>query len=265
MKRSSLTLLCVLLLSAGPGYAQEARNPDVRALESTLLRARPLPLKNVRLGGGPLKNAQDLDARTLLGLQPDHMLAYYRKEAGLEPRAEGHRGWDGGGRNLTGHIAGHYLSAVSLMYATTGDVRFKERADYLVKELKEVQDAHGDGYLSALAGGRACWQDVSDGEIRSGGFDLNGLWAPWYTLHKTYCSVERRRGNAVFDIQIDGEAIARQTVERSEPLRFYDVEYAIAAARVVGKEKVTVRFQSQEDSAVAGVYGLRMIRADAER
>jgi hypothetical protein len=40
----------------------------------------------------------------------------------------------GDGRNLTGHIAGHYLSAVSLMYAATGDIRFKQRADYIVKE-----------------------------------------------------------------------------------------------------------------------------------
>jgi DUF1680 family protein len=37
------------------------------------------------------------------------------------------------------------------MYAATGDARFKERADYIVKEMKVVQDKHGDGYLGA------CW------------------------------------------------------------------------------------------------------------
>lgn len=36
------------------------------------------------------------------------------------------------GRQLTEHIAGHYLSAVSMMYASTGDVRFKQRADDMV-------------------------------------------------------------------------------------------------------------------------------------
>ena len=51
------------------------------------------------------------------------MLAFYRQRAGLEPKAEPYGGWDGDGRNLTGHIAGHYLSAVSLMYAATGDDR----------------------------------------------------------------------------------------------------------------------------------------------
>ena len=55
--------------------------------------------------------------------------------------------------NLTGHIAGHYLSAVSLMWAATGDARFKERATYIVEQLKEIQDAQGDGYIGALEDG----------------------------------------------------------------------------------------------------------------
>ena len=165
------------------------RTSAAAKLHQEHVRARPLDSSNVRLLGGPLKQAQDLDARYLLELEPDRMLAYYRQRADLEPKAKPYTGWDGGGRNLTGHIAGHYLSAVILMWAATGDARFKERADYLVKELKEVQDRHGDGYLSALEGGRKCWQDVAQGNIRSGGFDLNGLWAPWYVLHKTYAGL----------------------------------------------------------------------------
>jgi DUF1680 family protein len=173
-------------------------------------KATPLPLTAVRLTGGPLKHAQELDARYLLELEPDRMMAGYRMRAGLEPKAEGYGGWDAvNGRQLTGHIAGHYLSAVSLMYAATGDERFKERADYIVKEMKEVQDKNGDGYLGALLGnrpgaggrrqggfgrpraedladGRELFKMLSKGTIRSGGFDLNGMWSPWYTLHKTY-------------------------------------------------------------------------------
>ena len=151
--------------------------------------ARPLPLSAVRLTGGPLKHAQDLDAEYLLKLEPDRMLAYYRKLAGLAPKAEGLPGWDGDGRNLTGHIAGHYLSAVSLMYAATGDARFKARADYIVKELKEVQDKNGDGFAGALEGVREKFKEVAAGNIRSSFFDLNGLWSPWYTLHKTYAGL----------------------------------------------------------------------------
>lgn len=168
--------------------------------------ARPLPLTAVRLTGGPLKHAQDLDAKYLLALEPDRMLAFYRKLAGLEPRAAGYVGWDNEGRQLTGHIAGHYLSAVSLMFAATGNVAFKQRADYLVSELKLVQDQHGDGFAGALQGVKAAFAEVSKGNIRSANFDLNGLWSPWYTLHKTYAGLRdayRHTGNqTALDIEV---------------------------------------------------------------
>ena len=101
------------------------------------LAALPLPLSAVRLTGGPLQHAQEMDAKYLLELQPDRMFYYLRLRAGLTNKTDGgYGGWDGAGRQLTGHIAGHYLSAVSYMYAATGDQRFKERADYIVSELK---------------------------------------------------------------------------------------------------------------------------------
>ena len=151
--------------------------------------ARPLPLSAVRLTGGPLKRAQELDAEYLLKLEPDRMLSFYRTRAGLPKKAEPYGGWDGEGRQLTGHIAGHYLSAVSYMWAATGDARFKQRADYIVNELKLVQDAHKNGYLGAILGGEEAFNEVAKGNIRSSGFDLNGLWSPWYTLHKTYAGL----------------------------------------------------------------------------
>jgi DUF1680 family protein len=174
-------LACLALLATAP-----ALPPPPPVITDA---ARPLPLSAVRLTGGPLKRAQKLDAAYLLQLEPDRMLAPFRKEAMLTPKAEGYGGWDGPGRNLTGHILGHYLSAVSLMWAATGDVRFKERADYIVKELKAVQDANKDGYLGALENCRERFAEVARGEIRSASFDLNGLWSPWYTLHKVYAGL----------------------------------------------------------------------------
>jgi uncharacterized protein len=169
-------------------------------------RARPLPLTAVRLTGGPLKHAQDLDAAYLLSLDPDRMLAFYRKRANLPQKAEGYTGWDADGRQLTGHIAGHHLSAVSLMWAATGDVRFKQRADYIVSELKIVQDANRDGFAGALPGVKEAFADVSKGKIRAANFDLNGLWSPWYTLHKTFAGLRdayRHTGNqAALDIEV---------------------------------------------------------------
>src|SRR5262247_404117 len=175
----------------------EAATPT-HAIDTSRVRARPVPSSRVRVLGGPLKRAQDLTAKYLLELEPDRMLAFYRVRAGLTQKAQPYSGWDGPGRNLTGHIAGHHLSAVSLMYLATGDSRFKVRADYLVRELKEVQDKQGDGYLSALEGGRDAFAALSKGEIRSAAFDLNGLWSPWYTLHKPFAGLRdahRHAGN----------------------------------------------------------------------
>ncbi len=174
-------------------------------------QARALPLSDVRLTGGPLKHAQDLDAEYLLALEPDRMMAFLRKAAGLQPKAEGYGGWDGAGRQLTGHIAGHYLSAVSLMWAATGDPRFKARADYLVAELKAVQNAQGDGYIGAQldkdgVAAKTLFQALAKGTITSDGFDLNGLWSPWYVLHKIYAGLRdayRYTGNrTALDVEI---------------------------------------------------------------
>jgi len=191
-RRSALKLglgAGALHLLGRPGIIAAEAAGAPRAADATRLKARPLPLAAVRLTGGPLQHAQDLDRQYLLALEPDRMLAFYRQRAGLAAKAEPYGGWDGGGRNLTGHIAGHYLSGVSLMWAATGDTRFRDRANYIVGELKEVQDKHGDGYLSALEGGRRAFDALAKGEIRSAAFDLNGEWSPWYTLHKTYAGL----------------------------------------------------------------------------
>ncbi len=189
---------------AGPVHSPvDGATPEspatIRAFEHKMLRARPLPLGSVTITGGPLKNAQDLTAKYLLSLDPDRMMAYYRLRAGLTQKAEPYDGWDGNGKNLTGHIAGHHLSAVAIFQKVTGDVRFKQRADHLVREMNEVQSKNGDGYLSALEKGREAWAEVSKGNIRSAAFDLNGLWSPWYTLHKTFAGLRdayRYTGNA---------------------------------------------------------------------
>jgi hypothetical protein len=69
-------------------------------------------------------------------------------------------------------------------------------------------------------------------------------------------------------VLVDGVRVGEQTIERRSPeqvTRFFDVEYALPENLVKGKEKVTVRFQAMKGNEIAAVYGLRMIRADAER
>lgn len=189
--RLALLTLGVALLARADAGAAPVSPPAAAPPVVPVIRdaARPLPLSAVRVTGGPLRRAQELDTASILRLSPDRMLAPYLKEAGLPPKAPGYGGWDGGGRNLTGHILGHWLSAASLMGAATGDPRFRQRVEYVVSELRRAQAANGDGWVGALEGGRACFAAVAKGDVRSKGFDLNGLWAPWYTLHKLFAGL----------------------------------------------------------------------------
>lgn len=145
------------------------------------------PLSAVRLSAGPFYAAQETDKRYILSLNADRLLAPYRKEAGLEPRAANYGNWENSG--LDGHIGGHYLSALSLMYAATGDAEVKKRLDYVLTELLACQKASGNGYLSGVPGGKQIWQQIADGKIDAGGFSLNGKWVPLYNIHKIFAGL----------------------------------------------------------------------------
>ena len=151
--------------------------------ENGVLKVVPFQLDRVTLLDGPFKHATELNKKALLNYEPDRFLAKYRTEAGLEPKAEHYHGWED--NTIAGHSVGHYLSALSLMYKNTGDEEFKKRAEYIVAELAECQQANGGGYIGAIPNGRKIFEgQVAKGDIRSQGFDLNGLWSPFYNYHK---------------------------------------------------------------------------------
>lgn len=146
-------------------------------------RALPFDLTDIRLLDGRFLEAVKLNEKILLNYEPDRFLSGFRREAGLEPRAEAYGGWENS--TLAGHSLGHYLSACAMMYIATGNKAFLERANYIVEELEIVQNAHGNGYIGAMENGRRILEEeVAKGNIRATGFDLNGLWAPFYTHHK---------------------------------------------------------------------------------
>ena len=145
------------------------------------------PLDDVQLLDSPFKNAQEVNKEYLLTLNPDRLLAPYRKEAGLQPLKESYTNWENTG--LDGHIAGHYLSALSLMYASTHDEAIKERLQYMIAQMKEVQDANGDGYIGGVPGGKDIWMEIAAGNIKADPFSLNGRWVPLYNIHKVYAGL----------------------------------------------------------------------------
>jgi DUF1680 family protein len=145
------------------------------------------PLSAVRLGASPFLEAQQTDLRYIMALEPDRLLAPFLREAGLPLKQPTYGNWESSG--LDGHMGGHYLSALALMYAASGDAEVLKRLDYCVAELKRCQDANGNGYIGGIPGGASAWNDIAQGKLQADNFSVNGKWVPWYNLHKVYAGL----------------------------------------------------------------------------
>ena len=125
------------------GFSQDLLYPDMFALS------------DVQLLDGVLKERQDLNAETLLAYDVDRLLAPFYEEAGMRPKASKFPNWAG----LDGHVLGHYLSALAMHYADNDDIMIKERLEYILNELKTIQDQNSKdanfvGYISGVPNGK---------------------------------------------------------------------------------------------------------------
>ena len=185
MKKICLLLQVLAGLSVNAfcqSYVAEWRNPKMKINPVVPVKAYAFNLKDVKITGGIFKKAMDLDAAYLLEIEPGRLLHRFYEHAGLPTRGDIYGGWET--ETISGHTLGHYLSACAMMYASTGDKRFKEKCDYITGQLALCQQARKTGYVGAVPNEDTVFAQVARGEIRSKGFDLNGAWVPWYTLHK---------------------------------------------------------------------------------
>jgi uncharacterized protein len=165
----------LILALAFTGFAEGGSAAPIR--EAVAFRARGFPLSDVRLLDGPFRDAMLRDQEYLSSLDLDRLLHTFRLNAGLPSSAAPLGGWEAPDVELRGHSLGHFLSASALMFAATGDQRFKARADAVVAELARIQEAlakrANPGYLSAFP------EEFFDRvETR------RRVWAPYYTIHK---------------------------------------------------------------------------------
>lgn len=133
----------------------------------------------VSLLDGPFKQRQELH-RTgyLASFEVDRLLFPYRAAAGLPQIpgvTSGYGGWDAG--FIRGHMAGHYLSAASRMFAATGDTTFRDRAERLVSGLGKCQEKFGTGHLAAFP-------ESVIAEFETSQKGSLGIVVPYYTIHK---------------------------------------------------------------------------------
>jgi len=102
----------IALISCGLGAAaQIPAKPQAPGLK--LFR-----IQDVHLLPSPFKNAETVDLKYMLAMNPDRLLAPFLREAGLTPKAQSYTNWENTG--LDGHVGGHYLTALALMYASNG-------------------------------------------------------------------------------------------------------------------------------------------------
>lgn len=171
MKNASLFSILILLSLAG--FSQT--------------RLSAFPLSSVQLLNSAFKEAEQTDLHYMLQLDADRLLAPFLKEAGIAPLKGNYGNWENIG--LDGHTGGHYLSALSNMYAATGNKEVLQRLNYMIDWLDSCQRKDGHGYVSGVPHGKALWKDMAEGKIKAGSFSLADSWVPLYNIHKLYAGL----------------------------------------------------------------------------
>ena len=149
MKRFIIVCLCLvatvsLLFAAyGCGKKENEKQPDGAKTE----KVYAFDLGAVRLEEGTLLEKQRENENYLKSLNVDKLLYFYYRTAGLQVRNNvlPYGGWEAGntGGSVAGHTLGHYLSAISMLYAETEDEWYRNTVNDIVSELKRCQNAAG--------------------------------------------------------------------------------------------------------------------------
>lgn len=117
-------------------------------------------------------------------------------------------------------------------------------SDYLNVVHKGWRDSRGDGFFSYEMGV----------EAEKPMYLLVTYFGSDAMLHVDGKSYERD-----FSILIDGKEIARQQLNANKPGALFDVCYEIPTELTKDKQKVEVKFASEEGKAAGGVYGVQII------
>lgn len=174
--------------------------------ETPKLQAKPAAMEHLCLTeNGVFFENQKRCLHYLLFLDADRMLYNFRKAFGFDTNeAVPPGGWEEPAGLLRGHSTGHYLSALAHAFVSTGDERFHQKADYMIGELRKLQQiSNGEpaGFQTACTPNNAVqslWSRNPDtwgkGFLSAYSPDQFALleeftpyatiWAPYYTLHK---------------------------------------------------------------------------------
>jgi DUF1680 family protein len=156
------------------GESAVAEVLSANRIEHPADKLQPFPLASVRLAPGIFRDEAEINARYLDSLPVDRLLHTFRITSGISSSATPFLGWEDPGCELRGHFTGgHYLSAVALASACSGNTVLKSRGDELVAGLDACRKKIGTGYLSAFP--TELFEHLAQGKP---------VWAPFYTYHK---------------------------------------------------------------------------------
>lgn len=175
------TLLCVLPVTAAAQSIYPGQHTDAtKVKDNHAAKAQAFNLNEVRLLPGRVRENLERDSAWMANISVKRLVHSFRNNAGVFSALEGgyeavkkYGGWESLDCDLRGHTTGHLMSAYGLMYAATGADLFKQKGDSIVSALAEVQEALGNGYLSAFP------EQLVNRNLKG-----QSVWAPWYTLHK---------------------------------------------------------------------------------
>ena len=161
-------------------------------------------LQEVTLLDSPFKTAQDMNYQILLQYDVDRMLTPYIRQSGLSATNDEHSryyqweyehpAFDSFAWKpqlaMDGHILGHYLSALSISFASCHDVtlrsQFLQRINYIVGVLNDCQSAFdGDKLMKGFLGGipnNNIWTSMLYADYRP--YNDHGNWSPIYCEQK---------------------------------------------------------------------------------
>ncbi len=173
-------MVCMVSLPLAAQY-----NPAAFKAQARAQKMETLPLGSVTLQDPLFLAAKEKIRTNLKKWNADSLLFWHRRAAGLPDKVAGpYKGWESGGSN----ILGHYLTALSLMYASTGDKELQQRIQYIVSEMAACQQKAGDGTVFNGTGYAKAFNDMLAGkfEIRFGGPETavinDGIY--FYGMHK---------------------------------------------------------------------------------
>ena len=151
-----------------------------------------------------------------------------------------------------------YFSPVKVLRESPGAVAAVQSRvvdEVIMGENEDEHDVDGQMHYTSSSNGKP-----SHTANRGGSFSylMKVLPNQAMTLNCRYWGGEKKGHE--FDVAVDNQIIATQSLTALAPGHFVDMEYKIPASLTVGKTVVKVEFQAHAGMTAGGLYGCQMLK-----